>query len=392
MTATMLRDEADLLARTLLDAVPGLVVTAWGSTARRERTPSSDLDLMCWNPGGAELPALTVQYAQYLDLVACTGGRGALRGFATANATDLHAVMFSEVIGGDPALVSAFEEVVGDLWRDSRLRAQEVCHLLATAVLLPAVHGATLYRPEKFALGATRCWTALAECGALIEGRSRHHATEPVLGALAAQGLVEPGAPAAFATAMRLRRDCEQGRTSHREQQVRRAALAAEFLASVRRLLDRRHDWLAANAPLDSEVLQQLAAVLTGTAIPARAEGTACRSEPQAMLQVFLAGSARQVRAQLERAYGGSWWVRHAALMNPHTDAATLRLIVRQSASHRRRWADRNLLLYALRHPNASQGLLDDIARRGHPLRPMDCEAARAAAAALADRRSHHSR
>ncbi|WP_045743587.1 hypothetical protein [Actinoplanes rectilineatus] len=348
MITTAVRRDTPAAVQALA-AVPGVLVATWGSTARDEETPLSDVDLLCWNPTGAALPEVTVA-GGYLDLVVCTGDAAALASWARANATDLHAVMFSRPAGGDPRLLPAFQEVVAGLWNDTALRAREVLHLLATTTALPRVHGSALLRPEKFGPGGTRGWSALGECASLLDGRVRHRSTATALAALAAAGDVDGDAADSFAAAMRLRRECEAGTRSFH------GVSAEAYLSSARRLLHRHDDWLRTHAG----------------------------DETRVMRSVFAARSGAEVAGLLDTAHGGSWWVRHAALMNAHTGDATLRRIIRDTRHSGAWWADRNLVLYAVRHPNASAALLDDVVRACPELRLMDLEAVRQRRATLA--------
>jgi hypothetical protein len=389
--AASVLEDAESVARTLTAAVPDVVIATWGGTARGEATPRSDLDLLCWNPEGAVLPEVAVRRASYLDLVTCVGDASGLILWARSNATDLHALMFSRVIGGSPALFSSFRRVSQTLWRDSTIRAREVYHLLATCVALPQLHGRSLQRPEKFALGGTRCWTALAECGSLISGRIHHQATEPALRELAALDAVDPRAPAAFAAAMRLRVGCEHGEIDFDDQDAAYEELSSVFLSSARRLLARHSAWLGAHAGPERESLRRLTSELlrsddgcTGHAVDAAAlTGATTPSETEIMLRALTAGSRKEVADALASPHGDSWWVRHAAIMNAHTHDDTLRLMIRHTSRNGQWWADRNLILYAIRHPNASRLLLEDIVRTCHGLRLMDVQAIRARRATL---------
>ncbi|WP_129310686.1 hypothetical protein [Streptomyces sp. L2] len=392
MIAADVRQDAASVVRALTDAVPDVVIATWGGTARAEMTARSDLDLMCWNPSGAPLPEVDLGGGRYLDLVTCSGDASRLRSWARTNATDLHAVMFSRPVGGDPALLPAFQEAVGTLWRDATLRAREVVHLLATATALPRVHGPHLQRPEKFGLGGTRGWTALGECEALVDGRLRHRTTTAALTALAAGGEADPCAPDAFAAAMLLRRRCESGGATYDDHRAVYALLSSLYLSSARRLLTDRLPWLREHAATEVATLRRLSdgllgdSGLGGTEPPDTtdpwAAGEGC-SETETMLRVFTARSHRDVAVLLASPHGGSWWVRHAALMNPWTDAEALRRIIRHTERSGDWWGDRNLVLYAIRHPNSSFDLLDDIVRICPGLRLMDLEAVRVRRATL---------
>jgi hypothetical protein len=212
MTGLLAACEAMELRRRIIAYVPGAVVATWGSTGREEMTRLSDLDLLCWNPDGGPLPQLRVRHAAYLDLVECRSGAAAgLHAWATANATDLHAVLFARRAGPPGERAEQFRAVSRRLWSDEWLRAREVYHLLITSVRVGTILGSSLARPEKFALGATRCWTVLAECGQLLAGRALEGGTLGVLRCMAQADLTDEDAEPAFALAMDLRRRHENG-------------------------------------------------------------------------------------------------------------------------------------------------------------------------------------
>ena len=173
MTGLPSAREAMELRRRIIACVPGAVVATWGSTGREEMTRLSDLDLLCWNPDGEPLPELRVRHATYLDLVECRhSGAVGLHAWATANATDLHALLFARRAGPPGERAEQFRATSRHLWSDERLRAREIYHLLITSIRVGTIFGSSLARPEKFTLGATRCWTVLAECGQLLAGRA----------------------------------------------------------------------------------------------------------------------------------------------------------------------------------------------------------------------------
>src|ERR1017187_1327628 len=160
MTGLPSAREAMELRRRIIACVPGAVVATWGSTGREEMTRLSDLDVLCWNPDGEPLPELRVRHATYLHA------------WATANATDLHALLFARHAGPPGERAEQFRTTSRRLWSDERLRAREIYHLLITSIRVGTIFGSSLARPEKFTLGATRCWTVLAECGQLLAGRA----------------------------------------------------------------------------------------------------------------------------------------------------------------------------------------------------------------------------
>jgi hypothetical protein len=337
-------------------------------------TRLSDLDLFCWNPRRTPLPDLTGRHARALDLVTCDGDSVGLRGWAEANATDLHAVLFGTPLGPPTGSSAQFAAVVAALWRDDALRAREVYHLVATSISFARLFGATLYRPEKFAVGATRCWSALAQCGQLFAGVPRGDGTAANLRRLASDGLVNPMAATSFREAMRLRRLCEDGDATFAELADAYDALKVHYLTCVGELVRAIQPWLARHAPLTRTTFSRFRAELLDAphwAPPA--ESPDPTGEVEAMMQTFLAPDTAIVRELLgQHRHGLSWWVRHAALMNVHCDPSTLRSIVDAVVRAGSWWADRNLILYAIRHPAADRQLLDHIRGMSDQLRPMD--------------------
>lgn len=377
MTAAAPLAEARSLATTLLRADPELVVATWGGTARGEMTRLSDLDLFCWNPRQTPLPELTTRHAAYVDLVTCDGDQAGLRRWATANATDLHAVMFAQRLGLDTGRSAQFSAVVEALWRDHALRAREVYHLVATSIRVGRLYGLRTYRPEKFAVGATRCWSVLAECGQLSVGVRHNSGTEDNLRHLASGGLVNQTAITAFQRAMRLRRWCEDGKATFMELASEYASLGEHYLTCARELVLAVQPWLQRHAPLTRATFARLGSELLNVPHwPPLTGPPSLTGETEVMMRAFLAQDSTEVRALLQQPeHGQSWWVRHAAILNEHCDPCTLRSVVDAVAQTERWWPDRNLILYVIRHPSADEQLLDHIRAMTHRLRPMDREA-----------------
>jgi hypothetical protein len=376
MTGTMTQD--DVIAAVAATADPRLVLAAWGATARRETTRFSDLDLLCWNPHGARPPEAIGHQAAYLDLVCCDAGQAGLRTWALANSTDLSAVMFARVVGRGGPQHAQFADVVDSLWQDGPVRARLVLHVLSTAVSTARLYGPDAYRPEKFALGATRCWTALAECGQLVTGAHGQTGTWRNLRVLADSGIVPPYAPEGFLHAMELRRGCEEGAVRFEERAESYAVLGALFLASAAHLVREALPWLQQHARLAPGTVARFGTDVLGAAdlAPPAPAGQRPGGETEAMMQVFLARDAATVhRLIVAPPHGASWWTRYSAVVNACTGAATLREVVDSVARAGTWWAGRNLILYAIRHPAADAGLLDHIRTFRRRLRPMDLEA-----------------
>lgn len=370
-------DEAERIATMLAQADPEIVVATWGGTSRWEMTRRSDLDLLCWNPNKVHLPELTARHAAYLDLVICDDDQTGLRKWATANATDMHAVMFARRLGREGGRSKQFADVVDTLWRDEKIRAREVYHLVATSIALPRLCGAETYRPEKFALGATRCWSALAECGQLIAGTRSDDSTEDTLRKMAFKGLVSQTAASSFRRAMILRRRCEDGHSSFGGVANAFMLLGENYRACAAELIRANLPWLQRHAPLARPTFELLGAALLGAA--ERAALPAPRTslgEAETMMRCFLSQDRSQIWGMVTASpYRASWWVRHAAIMNPHCSPATLTFIIDDAIRAGRLWPDRNLILYAIRHPAADQTLLERLHGIEHQLRPMDRDA-----------------
>ncbi|MEV6927474.1 hypothetical protein AB0M46_23625 [Dactylosporangium sp. NPDC051485] len=377
MTATV-SEEAQSLATILSGADPELLVATWGGTARGEMTRLSDLDLFCWNPRRTPLPELMVRHAAYLDLVTCDDDRAGLHRWATSNATDLHAVMFARPLGPPTARSAAqFDEVVEALWADQALRAREVYHLVATSIAGGRLYGAGMYRPEKFAVGATRCWSALAECGQLILGIRHGAGTEAMLRSLAADGLLTPTAVTSFQQAMRFRLKCEEGEATFAELASAYNELEAHYLTCAGDLIRAGGPWLQRHAPLTPKTFARLgSALLAAPRWPALAAQSSPTGKAEAMMHAFLADNSAELRTLLgQPRHGSNWWVRHAAILNAHCDPRTLESIVDAVVRTGGWWANRNLILYAIRHPAADAQLLDRLRGMAQQLRPMDREA-----------------
>lgn len=384
MTGLRSAREAMELRRRIIACVPGAVVATWGSTGREEMTKLSDLDLLCWNPDGGPLPELRVRHAAYLDLVECRSGAAGLHAWATANATDLHALLFARHIGPPGEGAEQLRATSRRLWSDERLRAREIYHLLITSIRVGTIFGSSLARPEKFALGATRCWTVLAECGQLLAGRPVEGGTRDVLRCMAQAGLVDGDAGRAFALAMRLRRRHENGHACSADLLP---YLARQYRKSVAAYLGAADDWLNEQAPLRSETARLLhetvhadGALVTVPGVAAAPPSGDCPqpSEADAMLTIALTPDAAVIHEKIARSSSESgWWLRHAALLNPDTYPATLEFIVKAATRDERLWPDRNLILYAIRHPDAGPGLLADLWALRRRLRPMDRDALR---------------
>lgn len=361
------------MAALLEGADPDLVVATWGGTARGEMTRCSDLDLLCWNPGGQNLPDLPATRFAYLDLVTCSDDRSALATWAKANATDLHAVMFSRCLAGSRERVAQFEEVRASLWQDFTLRAREIFHLVATSIRVASMYGQTLYRPEKFSLGATRCWTVLAECGQLFVGTQNPSPTDATLLRMTYSGLASPQATPAFTHAMKLRRMCEDGEARFADLDHEYKMLADQYLGEAARLLLAITPWIQRHAPLSSKTLDRLSTELLRVPSTANPDVIQPKNETEAMMSAFLAADAEELESLLQP--GASWWVRHAAILNPASTPTVLHSIIDDIVHGQTWWPDRNLILYAIRHPAADKGLLDRLRALEHRLRPMDIEA-----------------
>lgn len=296
MTSASFSGEAELIATMLAQAERELVVAAWGSTARREMTKCSDLDLLCWNPRRVRLPEPTVRHAAYLDLVVCHGDQAGLREWAIANATDLHAVMFARELSREGERSKDFADVVDQLWCDDGIRAREVYHLVATSIALPRLRGAATYRPEKFILGATRCWSVLAECGQLITGTRSDGGTEQTLRKLADEGLLRQSAASSFRRSMSLRRRCEDGYCSFPDVTNVFMSLGEKYLECAAELICVNLPWLQRHAPLARPTLQLLGSALLGAAEPTcltRAEDFG--SEADTMMRCFFSHDGSQI-------------------------------------------------------------------------------------------------
>jgi hypothetical protein len=368
MTGLPSAREAMELRRRIIACVPGAVVATWGSTGREEMTRLSDLDLLCWNPDGEPLPELRVRHATYLDLVECRhSGAVGLHAWATANATDLHALLFARRAGPPGERAEQFRATSRHLWSDERLRAREIYHLLITSIRVGTIFGSSLARPEKFTLGATRCWTVLAECGQLLAGRALEGGTLDALRRMAQAGLVDEDAERAFALAMRLRRRYENGHACPADLF---RYLAWQYRKSVAAYLGAADDWLNEHAPLRPETARLLheavnadgaSVTVSGVAAPPPADDCAQPGEADVMLTIALTPDAAVTHEKVVQSSSASgWWLRHAALLNPDTYPATLEFIVKAAARDERLWPDRNLILYAIRHPRADPGLLYD--------------------------------
>jgi len=108
------------------------------------------------------------------------------------------------------------------------------------------------------------------------------------------------------------------------------------------------------------------------------------------MMQAFLSRNAMQLNdLLLNSPHRPSWWVRHAAILNANLAPATLRSIVDEVTRAQRWWPDRNLILYAVRHPAADEHLLDHLHSVSHLLRPMDREALARRRRASIDKEGH---
>jgi len=384
MTGLRPAREAMELRRRISACVPGAVVAAWGSTGREEMTRLSDLDLLCWNPDGGPLPELRVRHAAYLDLVECRSSAAGLHAWATANATDLHAVLFARHAGPPGERAEQLMAASRRLWGDERLRARETYHLLITSVRVGTISGSSLPRPEKFTLGATRCWTVLAECGQLLAGRALEGGTRDVLRHMAQAGLTDDDAEPAFTLAMRLRRRYEN---DHACPAGLSGDLAWQYRTSVAAFLGAADDWLNEHAPLRPQTAGLLHEAVHADGVPATAPGVAALppsgdcpqpGEADAMLTIALTPDAAVIHERVVQSSSESgWWLRHAALLNPVTYPATLEFIARAAVRDERLWPDRNLILYAIRHPGAGQGLLIDLWALRRRLRPMDRDALR---------------
>ena len=383
MTGRRSAREAMELRRRIIACVPGAVVATWGSTGREEMTRLSDLDLLCWNPDGGPLPQLRARHAAYLDLVECCSGAAGLHAWATANATDLHALLFARHAGPPGERAEQFRVTSRRLWSDERLRAREIYHLLITSIRVGTIFGSSLARPEKFTLGATRCWTVLAECGQLLAGHALEGGTRDALRCMAQAGLASENAEPAFALAMRLRRRYENGHACSADLF---RDLASQYRNSVALYLSAADDWLNEHAPLRPQTARLLHEAVHADDAPVTVPGVAAPlsdecaqpSEADAMLTIALTPDAAVIHEKVTQSSSESgWWLRHAALLNPATYPATLEFIVRAAARDERLWPDRNLILYAIRHPRAGQGLLSDLWALRRRLRPMDRDALR---------------
>jgi hypothetical protein len=346
-----LTHEQDLVAIAVATD-PRVVLAAWGATARRETTRLSDMDILCWNPQRVALPEMNVRQAAYLDLVHCETDRAGLRAWALANSTDLNAVMFARVIRATGPSAAQFAEIVESLWCDDAVRARSVYHILAASINVARLHVQCRYRPEKFALGASRC----------------------NLRRMARARLVPSSAPDAFLWSMRLRRQCEDGVACFAELAQEYAALGEAFLACAADLITACLPWLQAHAPLTPGTLARVGSDLFGASCWPVSDGLArATGEAEAMMRVFMAHDDQQVRHELSTSpHGSSWWIRYAAVVAAATGAATLRSIVDAVIRHSDWWTDRNLILYAMRHPAADADLLDRIREIRHQLRPID--------------------
>jgi hypothetical protein len=370
----MLPDDTAQYVAALMNVCPDVVLATWGATARGEMTRLSDVDLFCWNPLRVALPPTPTEHMRYLDLVTCDGDKTDLRSWALSNATDLHAVMFARRLGHANDRTADFAQVVRSLWRDDAVRAREVYHLVASSLAIGRRCTPGAHRPEKFTLGGSRCWSVLAECGQLATGKPHADGTDANLRRLAASGLVSAEAADSFDVSMRLRRECEDRSGTFSLVSAEFDALGHVYTRCVRELLENVGPWLDRHAPLTQATRHELQMYLenaSGRAAPRdEPDGS---GETDAMMRAFLTLDASELRYLLAMSsFRSSWWLRHAALLNADCPPEYLGLIVDGVIASGRWWADRNLILYAVRHPRADQALCDRLRAVDRMLRPMD--------------------
>jgi len=369
--------EVTTVVDQLTHAAADLVLAAWGATGRGEATRRSDLDLFCWNPRGVDLVHPSVRHAAYLDLLTCVADSQGLRDWALSNATDLHAVMFARVLRGSPTDIARFRGIVRSLWHDTQIRAREIYHLIGACIALPRLHGTATHRPEKFLLGATRCWTALAECAFLRSGYIGHYSTRHGLRLLINKGVIGSDTMSLYDHATELRRLCEDEQISHRELVAKLEPIGAAFLRCARSFISGNIEWLCQNAPISQITLRRLGTELLGAPDIQDNMGTVTPlTDADDMLRVLLSDDPDEIQRLVHgRPPHRNWWVRHAALMNRNTRAATLFSIVAGTVREQRWWPDRNLILYAIRHPSSDDRLVNLLLANAGQLRSMDVAA-----------------
>jgi hypothetical protein len=145
--------------------------------------------------------------------------------------------------------------------------------------------------------------------------------------------------------------------------------------------------WLNEHAPLRPETARLFREAVHADGVSVTVPGVAAvppsgdcaqPGEVDAMLTIALAPDAAVIHEKVVQSSSESgWWLRHAALLNPAAHPATLEFIARAAARDERLWPDRNLILYAIRHPGAGQALLHELWDLRRRLRPMDRTALR---------------
>lgn len=343
---------------------PGVVAT-WGGTSRAEISVASDLDVFWWNARDATPPSIIVRTAAYLDIIKFCGESVDLRAWATSNATDLAGVLFARDPRGDGTLVSEFEGIQDDLWSDLRIRALLLVHLVSGAALSPAAQ--PLARHAKFAEGATRSWTWLADSWCLYEG-VRSRSTSAKLRAAVERGIFSSQVLGAWERAW-MRRLAEE-----REGAV--AAVPPSDLAIWRsaatRLLEAAREWLEEALSLPNGLLHTVIEALKIRETVPKFSALSGDLFPSRMLS-WMWGEPPDA-CELGSALLGqdAWWVANAVLANPATKAEAIIAILQHVRDDCELWRDRNLILYSIRHTAAEERIARLIGAFEPNLRSID--------------------
>jgi hypothetical protein len=249
---------------------------------------------------------------------------------------------------------------------------------MSQTILHPRISGQSLFRPEKYSVGATRSWVTIAETYALIRGWKGRFITTNVLQAVEKLlGLTPDELVCSYLLAKKLRASIEKNECNFSDCVNEYSQLNKVFTKVARGLIEIHLPWLQNHSGIDQELLSNLFETLfERKPIGPISLPTSIHFPTQIMVKVITAKDDSQIRQALV-SNNDDWFPRSAVTTNPYASAETLHQVAFPEHDIDW-WVNRNIRLWAMRHPNVARESVDKlIATAG--LRKMDYEAANVA-------------
>lgn len=350
----------------------GYACGIWGSLAREDQTPASDLDLLCLTrnkePPISHLSkaAASSGFAQRrLDVLHFVAGE-ALDAAALGSGTDLHGIYFTKSVHGDPWVCGRFAKLQAMLRARADIRAREILSIALGWRSLADATGPDHPLYAKFARGGTNLWVRISQ---IVQLRDPRLISDPP------QRLLEVAASMALVPADRVIREWREAVARRREDRGSHCfdLPPRETMRCLEGVLAVNVPWLAEHGAMPTESLNASVRVVTTGARLAQMPRAGGAGLIGPMLTAF--GSRDpSVLGRLAARVGEDWWLAHALVLNDHTPSAALERVAFARAASDFSW--RTIRLYAAGHPNARRTFTQRIlATPG--LRDQDYAAAR---------------